>query len=295
MMTTFNISAYPPFSFSAVLRSHGWIQMLPFHADPEYKQLTYPLRLNEGRIIKIILHEIPDGVRVQTYESLQDKELDDVVKKVKWMLCMDQDLSAFYEMASAEPKLSHVIQLAQGRILRSPTVFEDVVKTILTTNTLWAATLRMNANLVNLYGDGLIMESDLRAFPTASQLACLDEDTLRSKARLGYRAPYVLELAQAVQSGDLDLEALKVEHISTEQLRKRLLAIKGIGSYAAANLLMLLGHYGFVPVDSWARKVVSQEWYGGNPVEPAQVEAAFQRWGPWKGLAYWFWDWNFKG
>jgi 3-methyladenine DNA glycosylase/8-oxoguanine DNA glycosylase len=55
---------------------------------------------------------------------------------------------------------------------------------------------------------------------------------------------------------------------------------------------MILGRYDFVPVDSWAMKMVSHEWYGGEAVGQAEVEAAFERWGDWKGLAYWFWDWS---
>ncbi len=39
-------------------------------------------------------------------------------------------------------------------------------------------------------------------------------------------------------------------------------------------------------------KLVSREWYNGEPVGPKEVEAAFERWGKWKGLAYWFWDWS---
>ena len=38
---------------------------------------------------------------------------------------------------------------ALGRVLRSPTLFEDVIKTILTTNTLWTATRNMTRKLVN--------------------------------------------------------------------------------------------------------------------------------------------------
>ena len=43
-----------------------------------------------------------------------------------------------------------------------------------------------------------------------------------------------------------------------------------------------------MPVDSWARKMVSQEWYGGKPVGRDEVEAAFARWGEWQALAYYF-------
>ena len=181
---------------------------------------------------------------------------------------------------------------AQGRVLRSPTLFEDVVKTILTTNTLWSATKRMTANLVNQFGDPLPGDPSRHAFPMPERLAAATPEVLRAETRLGYRAPYIHELAVRVASGDLDLETLKMADIPTPELRKRLLGIKGVGSYAAANLLMILGRYDFLPVDSWAFKMVSHEWYRDQPVGPKEVEAAFEKWGQWKGLAYWFWEWS---
>ena len=104
----------------------------------------------------------------------------------------------------------------------------------------------------------------------------------------------MLELAQDVASGDLDLEALRATSDPTEQVRADLLDIKGVGAYSAANLLILLGRYAYIPVDSWARKLVAHEWHDAEPVGDAEVEAAFERWGEWKGLAYWFWDWSYQ-
>ena len=142
-------------------------------------------------------------------------------------------------------------------MLRSPTLFEDVVRTILTTNTLWAATKRMCLNLVEQFGQPLetqagedfaaVLHPLQRAFPTPERLAATDEAALREQTRLGYRAPYILALAREVASGALDLEALKHSHLPTPELRKRLLAIKGIGGYAVAVLLMILGRYDFDP------------------------------------------------
>jgi N-glycosylase/DNA lyase len=131
-----------------------------------------------------------------------------------------------------------------------------------------------------------------RAFPAPGALAKADEAALRTGPRLGYRAPYVLALARDVNSGALDLERLTQEGLPTPELRKRLLAIKGVGDYAAANLLMLLGRYDYVPIDSWALQMVSREWHAGAPVTAAEVRAAFGRFGAWQGLAYWFWKWS---
>jgi len=250
-------------------------------------------QLDSGRVVEMCIQEANGGVGVEVGGQLNEAERDEVARKVAWMLGLEQDFSAFYALAHDEPKLTHMEGRAQGRLLRCPTLFEDTVKTILTTNTAWSGTIRMVEALVTQFGAPLPANPTLHAFPTPDQLAAADEETLRSAARLGYRAPYVVELARAVASGTLDLESLRTADLSTTELRKRLLAIKGVGGYAAANLLMILGRYDFVPVDSWALKMVSHEWHDGEPVEPAEVEAAFERWGEWKGLAYWFWDWSY--
>ena len=289
------LSACPPFSLPAVVKSHGWIRLAPFRGDEHTGGLTYVERLDAGRAVEMLIQETTGGVSVEVDGKLSESEREEVARDVEWMLGLEQDFSAFYALVRDEPKLVHVEGKAQGRILRSPTLFEDVAKTILTTNTSWTGTIRMVKALVAHFGSPLPADPTRHAFPTPDQLAATDETTLRSAARLGYRAPYVLELARSVASNVLNLEALKAADIATTQLRKRLLAIKGVGEYAMANLLMILGRYDFVPVDSWALKLVSHEWYGGEPVGRAEVEAAFERWGEWKGLAYWFWDWSYAG
>jgi len=297
------LSACPPFSLSAVVGSHGWVRLAPFGEDELTGGLTYVERLDSGRVVEMLIQEATGGVSVEVDGQLSEAERDEVAHEVEWMLGLEQDFSDFYALAREEPKLAHVEERAQGRLLRSPTLFEDTVKTILTTNTSWAGTIRMVKALVSQFGAPLPADPTHHAFPAPDQLAAADEETLRTEARLGYRAPYVLELARSVASGTLDLESLKTTDIPTAQpfdwaqdkLRKGLLAIKGVGEYAVANLLMLLGHYDLIPVDSWALKMVSHEWYGGEPVGRAEVEAAFERWGEWKGLAYWFWDWSYTG
>jgi len=288
----FTLSAQPPFSLPAVVRSHGWAQLAPFGIEEDSGRLTYVVRLESSRVVALAIGEAPDGVSVEVDAELDPLEQTEVGGMVSWMLGLDQEFDAFYALAQEEPKLARVVERAQGRLLRSPTLFEDVVRTISTTNTQWRATIRMNAALVDHFGAPLAADPARRAFPTPEQLAVLDEAALRSEARLGYRAPYVLELAQAVADGTLDLEALKSTAMPTPQLRKRLLAIKGVGNYAAANLLMILGRYDFLPIDSWALKMVSREWHDGEQIGPAEVEAAFARWGEWQGLAYWFWAWE---
>lgn len=289
------LSACPPFSLAAVMGSHGWIRLAPFGTDPDTGGLTRVDLLGLEYVLEMLIQQTEDGVSVELAGPLTRTEQEEVVRRVAWMLALDQDLSAFYALARKEPKLAQIETGARGRILRSPTLFEDTVKTILTTNTAWSGTIRMVEKLVSQFGLPWPADASRHAFPTADRLAETDEATLRTEAKLGYRAPYVLELARSVASGAFDLEGLKDTGIPTTELRNELLSIKGVGQYAAANLLMILGRYDFVPVDSWALKMVSHEWHGGEPVGRAEVEAVFERWGEWKGLAYWFWDWSYFG
>lgn len=289
------ISARQPFNLNSVIRSHGWIQLSPFETDAEFRTLRYVDRLTSGRLVTYLVEETDIGVSVMTEPDLDKIEQDEIVDKVTWMLGLDVNLTRFYDLARQEPKLAHVESAARGRVLRSPTLFEDVVKTIATTNVQWGGTKSMIRRLVNNFGHVHPKDPTLHSFPAPEVLAELHPDVIRNTAGFGYRSPYVCELAQRVATGELDLEAYKFNDLPSEDLRKQLLGIKGIGAYAAANLLMILGRYDYLPVDSWALKVVSQEWYNGEPVRPAQVESAFADWGEFKGLAYWFWDWSALG
>lgn len=274
-----------------MVESHGWVRLPPFGWDATGGVLDRVERLSSGRVVKLRVQGSDEGVTIDVADNLTEAERGEMVDRVGWMLQLKQDLSEFYALAQDEPALADLEESAKGRILRSSTLFEDVIKTILTTNVQWSGTIRMAEALVDRFGLLLPSDASQRAFPHADALASTDEPSLRA-AGLGYRAPYVLGLARSIASGARDLEALRRSELPAVELRQRLLTIKGVGDYAAANLMILLGRYDFVPVDSWARTMVSREWYDGEPVGRAEVETAFKEWGPWKGLAYWFWNWG---
>lgn len=90
-------------------------------------------------------------------------------------------------------------------------------------------------------------------FPNAKELASLDEDYLNRHCNLGYRASRIIELAKKVENGKLDLKKLEVSVSavsSYDSVYKKLMRIKGFGPYATANVLMCLGYYQKIPVDS---------------------------------------------
>jgi 3-methyladenine DNA glycosylase/8-oxoguanine DNA glycosylase len=290
-MSVLFLSAHPPFQFRSVIRSHGWYQLAPFEWDDARGVFRTVERLENGRVVVLEITGQPEGVAVTARPKLIKREEKDVAAKVTWMFGLDADFSAFYALADAEPCLAHCREKAYGRLLRSSSLFDEVVQVMMTTNILGGGTKRLVAALVDHFGEPLPGDGTRRAFPAAGRIARSRESTLR-KLGLGYRAPYLLKLARGAASGQYDLEALKDQARSTEEVRRDLLALPGIGPYAAATLLGIQGRYDYIGVDTEAMSAVSQGFYGGKPIGEKEVDAAFARWGQYKALAYWFWDFS---
>ncbi len=250
--------------------------------------------MSTGRVVKLALGGSDEltGVMVdiRANDALSDGELGEIEGEVSWMLRLGEDLTDFYGLCEGEPALRHVVEEGKGRILRSPSVYEDVVKTICTTNCTWRQTEGMVGRLVEGLGEPYPLEP-LKAFPTPEAVAEAGESYLR-EIKLGYRASSIAQLSRQVARGDLDLEGLKHSSLETAELYKRLKSIKGVGQYAAAHITTLLGRYDYLGVDTWTRKLVSERFFDGAPVTAKEVQEVFAPWGKWRVLAYWFWDWE---
>ena len=296
--TELTVAPAPPFDFEATACSSGWMELLPTTWDKERRALQRVQRLSDGAVVLLSLTsngaiEQPQvSIEVSHGGELTARQQDEIMDAVKHMLRVDEDFSEFYTLCRERGERWARVTGGLGRILRSPAVFEDVVKTICTTNTFWASTRAMVKRLVQTCGEPYPADPARRAFPTPAAIAAADPATFAAAVRLGYRTEYVHTLAQRVASGELDLEALRDTSIATRDLKKKLLAIKGVGNYAAATLLTLLGRYDDLPVDSVFREFVAQEYFAEQQPTDKEAQAVYADWGKWKYLAYWFDIWT---
>lgn len=99
-------------------------------------------------------------------------------------------------------------------------------------------------------------ESSLGNFPSPQELARLDLKDL-GNCCLGYRGETILKLAKDVMNGEINL--LDLEKLSdADKLYNKLTNIKGIGDFVAHNVLMCMGFYHKVPVDSETIRHIKQ-------------------------------------
>jgi N-glycosylase/DNA lyase len=283
-----------PVDLWRTINSHGLVELPPMRIDGEARALEVTLAVPGGRPRTVLVSDAGrDRARIVALGGgLSPRRAERVLVAVAHVLRLDEDLSAFYDLATSDPELAWSARGA-GRMIRSPTVFEDVVKTICTTNCAWSATERMVGALVEHLGDPAAGPSPEgpygRAFPTPVAMAEADEGFYREVVRAGYRGPYLRSLAASVAEGAVDLEELaraSSDELPDDEVAARLLALPGVGPYAAAHIMMMLGRYSRLVLDSWTRPKYAR-LNGGKPVKDATIERRFRRYGPYAGLAFW--------
>lgn len=273
-----------PYDFHACIHGHGWMWLAPFTpTDDGFRRV---LRLSSGKVVEADVTAGPDGndgvvVRVDAGPALSAGEADEVAAQVRWMLRLDEDFSEFYRLCR-ERGDGYEAAVGRGRLLRSPTLFEDAMKVLFTTNTTWRQTKQMVSRTVAALGAAAPANPEARAFPTPAAVRAAGEAFFAEEVRAGYRAPAAVGLAVRAD----ELAELEMSELPTRELRKRLLSFQGIGPYSAATLLMLLGRYDDLPVDSEARAFAARHYFDGERPADAAIHALYEGWGSWTYLAY---------
>jgi 3-methyladenine DNA glycosylase/8-oxoguanine DNA glycosylase len=271
------------------LSSHGVADLPPNVIDDQARTFETTLALPRDRARTIRIRAGRPGRVLVEGEGIAASDAPAVKEAARHILRLDADLSGFYDAARDDPDLDWAC-IGAGRMLRSPTVFEDVVKTICTTNCAWSATVRMTTALVEHLG--LEAPGGRHAFPTPAAMAEVGEDFYRDTVRAGYRGAYLHALAADVATGALDLEALNDPELPDDEVAERLLALPGCGPYATAHMMMLLGRYSRLILDSWTRPKYAR--LNGRKAADKTIERRFRRYRDYAGLAFWLYltrDW----
>ena len=285
-----------PFELRLCLFGHGWVALAPHGFDEASQTFTTVLNLDGEAVDAVLRQPAADALQLEltSTRKLRDREATLAAARIRHMLRLDCDLSTFHAMCAGDPGLRWAARRGGGRLLRSASMFEDLMKLLFTTNTSWSATEAMTRNLVAAAGP--VGPGGARAFPTAAQ--CPHEPAFwRDVVRVGYRADAAVQLAQAFATGQLD-DAHFLSPQPSSQLWQRLLALHGFGPYAAGQAMRLCGHYDRLALDSWCRARLAELAGKSRPPADRTVERRYARWAPFQGLALWLdltADWHGEG
>lgn len=265
--------------------SHGWCALPPFEFDKHQWTLTRVIDLVSAKPVTVTISATKRGLIAETSRAVSKHVAEKIARDVRHMFRLDDDMNAFYQAVAHEPEFAWIAKEGAGRLLRSPTVFEDLVKMICTTNCSWALTEKMVFSLVNELGRA--SDDGRKSFPAPATMADQSEKFYREKIRAGYRASYLKELGQRVASGELDVESWLHLDLPHDQFLKELKRVKGVGNYAAENLLKLLGRYDGLALDSWTRAQFAKLRNNGHAANDKKIARYYSRFNSWRGLVLW--------
>jgi 3-methyladenine DNA glycosylase/8-oxoguanine DNA glycosylase len=284
-MSKFSIKVEQPFSFKSTVYSHGWVDLPPFVLATKPLSFLHPLKTISGDVIKLnISNNENTTIVISVNDKLADKDVQKMMEMMQRIFRLNEDFSGFYRYIKGYNQYKWIVELAAGRLLRSASLWEDMVKMICTTNCNWRQTRSMVNNLVQKLGCG---DSEFKTFPTPEKIVGCTEKYLREKIKLGYRAPYILELAIKIIENNINLISLENWKNETKILYKEMLKIKGFGKYAAGNILKLIGKYDYLGLDSWSRKQFYQKHNKGKFCSDQEISHYYQEFAEWAGLLLW--------
>jgi N-glycosylase/DNA lyase len=272
------------FDLSRVVMSHGWCQLAPTAYDDDRRVLHRTLGLPDGGPLTVSVRERPGRGLEASWGRVKGTCDDRIAVKaqLRRMLAMDDDLTELYEHCLTVPTLAWVPASGLGRMLRSPTVFEDLAKTLATTNCSWSLTKLMCARLVaSLGNEGPEGE---RAFPSPNAVKSAGEKHFTDVVRAGYRARAFVELAAAYDT--LGVERWTDPSVDDATVLKEILALRGFGPYAAEGMLGLLGRPRGLAIDSWVRAKLPG-LLGRDAMTDAEIAEHFAPLGRWAGAGLW--------
>lgn len=272
------------FVLAKAVCSYGYFLLAPNHWEVEVGCFTTCLRVGKGVRVRVVVSEGRDPGRlvVACDRRLDRGEQSEVKRQLGRVLRLGEDLSGWWKIHTKARREGF------GRLFRSPTLWEDIVKTITGCNTTWTSTIRMNRLLVERVGKG--------GFPTPSEVCRYGARRLKERCKVGYRAERIVGVARAILEGRLVPSWFESSERSAEEVEAALRELNGIGPYAAANICQLLGFYDYLAIDSETYRHFCEMKGVARPekdkVLDPLIEAHYEPMRPYRFLAYWYDLWR---
>ena len=299
LITTTTTQAPHPFSLKATALSHGWHECAPMSWS-EGGQCFQVIERSGDRIYRVSVVEGRRTAKAVTLritvegDAIEKNDVEVIRRNLRITLGLDQDLTEFYALCRDHPTLHVLEKIGGGRTIRSVDMVENIIKMLCGTNVTWTQAVKMINRLAQL-GPVVPHFRSLNAWPTPREILRAGKPYLSEVCRVGYRAETILALCEdacAKRFDPIELDELAaLEETTTEELLKRLLAIRGIGPSSAHGLLSFLGRHEHLAIDSATVAHVARTHMNGRKPSLKRIEKIYARYGSWKNKVWWFEQW----
>ena len=164
-----------PVDLGLTVASHGWVHLEPWRWAPATGTLSRAERIG-SEIGTIAIRQRDATTLVVSWNGFSRSAEAEILRRAgRWVSAEWSPAEAVAALATGFADEAALVARGGGRLLRCSTFYEDFIKTLLTVNTSWSGTCRMNAALIAEPGGG--------AFPLPEAVIDYGEERLRQIAK----------------------------------------------------------------------------------------------------------------
>lgn len=273
------------YNLAMTCHAHGWKYLAPFKWDEAKQCLRFATYIEEAPV-DITVRQLKTKIfaNIDCHIMLTSSMESEAQKMVTRVLGLNVDTTDMLNISEkVGPEYVAVLKQGAGRLLKSPTLWEDAAKTLFTTNCTWALTTQMcTAVCSETFSDPA--PSGNYPFPGPEKIIHYSADQLKQLIPIGYRADYLIGLAELFVR-DPSLQNIESSQLTHKEADKLVRGIKGFGNYATAHLLIMSGYYEAIPVDTVVVAYLKKHHRVRKP--HSFINRTYKKWGKYK------W-WGFK-
>ena len=209
-----------------------------------------------GLVKDKVLEMYQEGQEISFYNT-DEKDFKDI-----WVDYFDlnRNYEELIEEISKEKIMKAATEYGKGIRILCQDEWETLISFIISANNNIPRIKKILESFSKLFGQKISYKGEeYYTFPTLESLQGITEKDLE-EIKSGYRAKYIIDAVQKVNEGQVDLYNLK--NLETEEARKELLKIKGIGPKVADCILLFsMRKYNCYPIDVWIRKITEKVYF----------------------------------
>jgi len=247
---TVELDAPDHYNLSMTCHAHGWLNLAPFRWDQGSQALHFSAFIDD---IPVDIETTQAGRKVAASITspirLTDDQLASGARLIRRSLDLDADTAGLLEIAErVGQEYVSIIKKGAGRLLHSPTLWEDAAKTLFTTNCTWSLTRKMcEAACSERFSRAA--PSGVYPFPPPQAIAECTPAQLKKLMPVGYRSDYLVPLAEKFAQ-DPTLSGIETNGLNYKEADKLVRALRGFADYGVAHLLILAGYFNEIPIDT---------------------------------------------
>ena len=267
------------FSLRKTVLAHGWINLPPYKYDYEKNILKRTEYINNN-LMELVISQKENylKVKVKSKDKLDNFTKNEIKKKIENIFQLNIDLNEFCALTmKLNKKIYRYLNAGGGRFLTGISLFEDVVKTLLTTNTTWNQTVNMTESFISQFNKIRYGTLSIYGFPSFCEFNEIKPKEIVKYLRFGYRNDYLENVI------NIFLEKNGFANYDNITTINELKKIKGIGKYSIAHIKCLMGMFDEIPIDSEVIKYAKTKNIGYNE---KQIIKYYQEYGNYSFLAY---------